>query len=80
VEKGQVHPGRDLLYPGKTDLKQAVVTCLSSPFESEFFVDWAPSQIDSRRGTRDILVQHKRDVGTATVQIPADCPLLFIYA
>jgi len=39
AEKGQVHPGRDPLYPGKADLEQAVDTCLSSPFETELLVD-----------------------------------------
>jgi len=39
AEKGQVHPGRDPLYPGKEDLEQAVTTCLSSPFDTELFVD-----------------------------------------
>jgi len=34
AEKGQVHPGRDPLYPGKADLEQAVATCLSSLFET----------------------------------------------
>jgi len=37
TEKRKVHPGRDPLYPGKVDFEQAVATCLSSPFETEFF-------------------------------------------
>jgi len=36
---GQVHPGRDPLYPGKADLEQAVAPCLISPFETELFDD-----------------------------------------
>jgi len=49
---------RDPLCPGKADLEQAVATCLSLPFETEFFlITRAPSQIDSRHGTLDTLVQ-----------------------
>jgi len=36
---GYVCLGRDPLYPGKADLEQAVPTSLSSPFETELFVD-----------------------------------------
>jgi len=54
---GQLHPGRDPLYPLKADLEQAVATCLSSQFETEFLITRAPSQIDSRHGTSDTLVQ-----------------------
>jgi len=110
-EKGKVHPGRDPLYPGKADLEQEVATCLSSPFETEFFdnsgsqPDWLSARFEwhlsPARGAMSCVGreevgsksvgrgyswaicrrrQHKRDVGTATAQIPAGCPGLLIYA
>jgi len=41
----------------KTDLEQAVATCLSSRLSLSYLLTRAPSQIDSRHGTSDTLVQ-----------------------